>query len=304
VTTVTETLYASDAELLELRDKLSTMKIRQQVSAISEYVLRIENATSKQSLRNTEQIWQRAQALSLPYTGERNTFGSYLSDEAKDSASAIVSTGKGRGGGYYLSALAAQVAKDEAKPTTEEPSPTNQGEQALYPVLREWFTAREYQSRVTASMRALGKWSNPDIVALSATEHLGRLEVEIATIEAKVNLAQWEYWFFEAVSHRRFANRAYFAFPLPESLAEKLPKELRYMCELYRVGALVLIIPDSEYGKLQAGSLTEELTLETVGVQEVYSAPWNLVPLEYQRRFCEALEIKDLAGLFTWGSVA
>lgn len=38
--------------------------------------------------------------------------------------------------------------------------------------------------------------------------------MEIATVEVKPTLANWERQFFEAVSHRRFANRSYFAFEL------------------------------------------------------------------------------------------
>jgi len=278
---------------------------QQQVAEIAQYVLRNFDATSAAKRRNADQIWSQSRELDLKFDGERATFGAYLSNLAQDSASPIASTGRGRGGGYYLSELAARVAADEGSQgavLSERPSAT-QGEKALYPVIREWFAVQGYQARVTGAMRALGKWGNPDITAISTTEHLGRLELEIATVEAKVSLSQWEYWFFEAVSHRRFANRAYFAFPLPEELSDKLPADLRYMCELYRVGALVIIVPDDQYKLLLEGTLKEELSLENVGVQEVYSAPWNHVPLTYQRQFCNALEVTDLASLFTWGGV-
>jgi hypothetical protein len=49
------------------------------------------------------------------------------------------------------------------------------------------------------------------------------MEINVVTIEAKLGFESWEVDFFQAVSQRRFANRAYFAFALPESLADKLP---------------------------------------------------------------------------------
>lgn len=287
--------------IAELRDRLSQQKVRQQVDLISRYVLAELKANTRESRKKSEQIWTRFTELSLPFSGERSTFSTQLSSIAQDSSSPIVSSGRGRNGGYFLSAVAKQIASEVAQPGLAVPSAT-QGEKALYPVVREWLSAQGFQARVSASMRALGKWSNPDITAILVSEHLGRLDLEIATVEVKSSLAQWEYWFFEAVSHRRFANRAYFAFPLPEELAEKLPKQLRYMCELYSVGALVLILPDADYKALQDGTLTEELTIENVSVQEVHSAPWSRVPLAYQREFCEAIEINEFGDLFTWGS--
>jgi hypothetical protein len=292
---------AQPVGLGELRDRLTQHKVREQVDLASRYVLSDLQATTRDARKSSEQIWTRLKELELPFSGERSTFSTQLSSIAQDSSSPIASSGRGRGGGYYLSAVAKQIASEVAQPTPAVPS-TTQGEKALYPVVREWLSAQGFQARVTAPMRALGKWSNPDITAIAVSEHLGRLDLEIATVEVKSSLAQWEYWFFEAVSHRRFANRAYFAFPLPEELAEKLPTQLRYMCELYHVGALVLILPDADYKALQEGTLADELTLENVSVQEVHSAPWNRVPLTYQREFCEAIEIDDLGDLFTWGS--
>jgi hypothetical protein len=288
----------------QLRATLPSKDVLEQVAEISLHVLREKGATAPSKKLVAQEIWDRATDLALPFGGEKNTFHAYLSRVVKEADYPIASTGRGRGGGYYLSTLAQSVAQQVGDRAPPEPGDSPTGEAALYPVLQEWLLARGYKARTTASMRALGKWSNPDVTGLSVTEHLGRLELEIATVEAKVSLAQWEYWFFEAVAHRRFANRAFFAFPMPEELADKAPRQLRYMCELYHVGALAIVMEDNAFAELQQGKLSKTLTLEDVTVHELSGAPWTRVSLEYQKLFCKALDIEDLSALFRWGAGA
>jgi len=276
---------------------------RQRVAQIALEVLRSKDARNKDSRLTSTEIFDEAKRIGRDAGVEKGTFQTYLSLASADAASELVSTGRGRGGGYYISSAAATVAAEidaDITPAMVDPEPL--GEAALYPVLQQWLAGQNYQARVTGSMRALGRWGNPDITGIRVTEHLNRFDLELLTIEAKLSLAQWEYWFFEAVAHRRFAHRAYFAFPLPEEAADKLPEGLRYACELYRVGALVLVLEDELYKQVKAGDAVNNLTLDDVSVQEVYSAPFNAVPLHYQRRYCEAIGIGDLNQLFRWGS--
>mgnify|MGYP006974890755 CR=1 FL=1 len=52
-----------------------------------------------------------------------------------------------------------------------------------------------------------------DVVGLKVSEGLlGQRDLEVATIEAKLTRKSWKQVFFEAVSHKRFSHRAYFAF--------------------------------------------------------------------------------------------
>lgn len=230
-----------------------------------------------------------------------STFSSYLSSLVSSTESAMVSAGRGRYGGYYLSTTARDlVEKAQARPP-EAPRAYTKTEDALYPIFRQWLLGQGYRAKVTASMRTLGKWSNPDVTGIRVSEHLGRVDIEIATVEAKKDLTDWERVFFEAVSHRRFATRAYFAFPVPESGQSKLPEDMRYYSELYNVGVLTLVMADDEYAKYQDGSVQVLTNSDTTDVVEVLSARSAPVPMSQQRRFCEAVEIADLQSLLRWG---
>lgn len=152
----------------------------------------------------------------------------------------------------------------------------------------------------------MGKWGNPEVTGFSIHEHLSQLEIEVATIEAKVGFDAWEYDFFQAVSQRRFANRAYLAFALPEDAADKLPTDLRYYSELFCVGVLVIDLPNDLYERLAVSTLTELdknnfKANDGSAVREVLSAPWHHVPLKHQRPLCEALGIHDVSELIRWG---
>jgi hypothetical protein len=291
------------AEHDKLLGRLSALEARERVAAIAAHVLASRDARSRDQRITGAEIFSEASRLGLDPGVEKGTFQAYLSLTSGSASSAIASTGRGRGGGYYLSAAAARVAADveETTPVENEPS-EGLGEECLYPVLQQWLAGVGYQTRITASMRALGKWGNPDVTGIRVTEHLGRLDVELLPLEAKLTLSSWEYWFFEAVAHRRFANRAYFAFPLPEDAAAKLPDDLRYCCELYRVGVVVMVLDNELYERIMAKGQTTPLSFEDVTINEVYTAPYNSVPLTYQRRFCEAVEIRDIGRLFTWGA--
>ncbi len=243
--------------------------------------------------------------LQLPLGIARTSFGPYLSNVSRQANSPIVSNGRGRGGGYFLSSLAAKQAEEQAaniaEPLRDESEPTSDRESSLYPVLVDWLVGNGYRARDTAAMRRLGRWSNPDVTGVKVSEHIGRMEIEIATIEAKRTLVDWERFFFEAVAHRRFTNRAYFAFPAPESSLGKLPPEMRYYSELYDVGVLTVVMADEVFQRFsERGGATANNVMDT-DVDEVLTEPRSSVPMEQQRRFCEAVQITDLSTLMTWG---
>ena len=220
----------------------------------------------------------------------------------------FTSTGRRRGGGYFLSATSKALAEEAETPAPQPPAEERSKEKWLYPALLSWMLGRDYRAKDTSSLRSrdLGKWGNPDVTGIAVNEHFARLEIEVATIEAKVGFDAWEIDFFQAVSQRRFANRAYFAFALPREAAEKLPTELRYYSELFSVGVLVVELEDDLYGRLTTGTLSEEdkkylRSPNDDPVREVLSAPLHYVPTSHQRRFCEALAIRDVKDLMQWG---
>jgi hypothetical protein len=237
------------------------------------------------------------------------SFKAYLSRVATGADTAITSAGRGKGGGYYLVDMALEEREVEGTPVQiEESTPTESGklgnvqrEKLLYPALTQWLLGQGYGAQDTSAMKSLGKWGNPDITGLKVNEHLGTINLEIATIEAKISLSDWERFFFEAVSHRRFASRAYFAYAHPVSQQNKMPVDMRYYSELYGVGVLSITMSDEEFDDLLKGR-SPSIDIDSSDVVEVLSAPRFVVPIEYQRVFCEALAVKDLQGLMRWGA--
>jgi len=273
----------------------------EQVRIATELALRELDAVNKESRKTSVELAAYLyDELGLDLRVGKTSFSAYLSNIVSSAQSAIASAGRGPYGGYYLSATVRELV-EEAQVRTEAPRVHTKVEEALYPTFRRWLLGHGYSAKITAAMRTLGKWSNPDITGIRVSEHLGRVDIEIATIEAKRDLTDWERVFFEAVSHRRFANRSYFAFPVPESGEGKLPEDMRYYSELYNVGVLTLIMTDEDYGKYREGNLQNLQPYDANDIIEVLSARFSPVPMSQQRRFCEAIEISDLQSLLRWG---
>ena len=217
-----------------------------------------------------------------------NSFYAHLSSAVQDEDSPVNCEGPWKG--YYLLpteiAELPVVASPAPEPTPEEKT-RKEREVLLYPVALNWLKAQGYRCSDTAAGRKMGKWGNPDITGLLVTETVGMTEVEIATIEVKTSFNDWEYWIFEAVAHRRFSNRAYFAFAHPEELALKLPSALRHYSELYHVGILTFLLSNELFTKLTKGDLTQPVDPSEVLVQELYSAPFMTVHAPAKKRFFE-----------------
>jgi hypothetical protein len=292
-------------ELTTLQTELAKLEALDQVKHAAEFALKSHGALSDGKAMNAEALASYIyDTLSLSLSIARTSFFPYLSNVAHRAKSAIVSKGRGRNGGYYLSSLAEkQVAEQSELPQAADESEDKKSdrESALYPILVDWLVGSGFRARETSAMRALGRWSNPDVTGVKVSEHLGRMDIEIATIEAKRSLIDWERAFFEAVAHRRFANRAYFAFPLPESSFGKIPPEMRYYSELYDVGVLTVVMPDKSFKEYSEGTGATQDEMMAAEVFEVLSARRSATPMEQQRRFCEAVQITDLATLMTWG---
>lgn len=184
-----------------------------------------------------------------------------------------------------------------------------QREKRLYSLLVEWLQSWGYQAEDTSQRKKGGPWGNPDIVGIRTHEGLGgSLHLELASIEAKISEYDWRRLFFEAVSHKRFADRAYFsfAFGTNQPTIAKLPEldMLREYGEKYRVGILVVFMEPELHQKLISSQEEQipEISLDMVRVEEVWPAAYEPVPLSMRERFLrEVLEIGDLKGLHTYG---
>lgn len=270
--------------------------------------LKALDANDKSKAQRYSAVYAKAkelfpQIITSPTAVAENSFYAYLSQTVQDENSPINCEGPWKG--YYL--LPPDVAA-LPPPTTEQPEvqPEDKGrkekERLLYPVALKWLQAQGYRCAETSSGRKLGRWGNPDITGLLVTEAVGTVDVEVVTIEVKLSFEDWEYWIFEAVSHRRFSNRAYFAFAHPAELALKLPSTMRYYSELYHVGILVFLLRNESFAKLKEGQLTALDDPNEVFVQELYSAPFMTVQAPSKKRFLEeGLNLREYKHVCIWG---
>lgn len=297
------------------------MAVYEKVQLACRYILDKGNKKTYDDTFSSNELFEKAKnefPLEFPITFSKNTFYQYLSNSVKDTMSAINCKGKKQG--YYLSSIAEEVilnedenkespnsdfgTTDTFKSDSTATSTRNLKEILLYPMLESWLIAQGCQAKDVSFGRSLGKWGNPDIAGITAIDDFNGSFIELVTIEAKVSLDNWEQWIFEAVSHRRFANRAYFAFAHPEETISKIPQDMRYYAEIYNIGVLVLSLENEKFKQLQAGTLTRALESDDVEVIEVFSAPYNFVQPKYQIQFCKALGISNLRELFRWGKSA
>jgi hypothetical protein len=284
-----------------------------------EYVLGLKGKTDSDNTLSGGNLFEEVKKeFPSDFSDEMaNTFYQYLSNSVKDTESSINCLGRRQG--YYLSTIAAEkieeateinevVASDSGDLTAskDETRTTKrvQKEILLYPILRSWLAAQGYQAEDISSGRTQGRWGNPDVAGISARDAFNGLSIELVTVEAKTSLDNWEQLIFEAISHRRFANRSYFAFAHEEEMIKKIPSEMRYYAELYNIGVLVLSMDNEKYRELHEGKLTEPLSSEDVEIIEIFSAPYNFVQPKYQLDFCkDALKISCLKELYSWGRV-
>lgn len=185
-----------------------------------------------------------------------------------------------------------------------------QREKRLYSLLVEWLNSWSYQAQDTSQSKKGGPWGNPDVVGIRTHEGLGgSIHLELASIEAKISEFDWRRVFFEAVSHKRFADRAFFAFAFgtDQPTTTKLPdlEMLREYGEKYRVGILVVFMEPALHKLLRSAQETEipDISLDMVRVEEVWPAMYDPVPISMRERFLrEVLEIGDMKALHTYGT--
>lgn len=270
-------------------------------------MLELNGSKNSQHTLSSMELWKQAkQEFPEELNIAKNTFLQYVSNTVKDVETRINCLGRKQG--YYLVELSEEIEKagglevPELGAPEKAVSPRKQKEKLLYPVLESWLITQDYQTSDISTGKTLGKWGNPDIAGIHALDGLSGTSIEVVTIEAKVSLENWEQWIFEAISHRRFANRSYFAFAHPSEMIAKIPQDMRYYAELYQIGVLVLSIENSNFEKLNEGQFHGELDLEDVDIIELYSAPYNFVQPKYQVKFLKAQGIECSKSLYRWGS--
>jgi hypothetical protein len=304
--------HAVDASISKLEELandvegLSQLGSIEWVGKVAQAALQDLNASSYDTRQTREQVLNKVKAAGLPIEVSDGTFKNYLGKVANTLDSPITSTGRKRGGGFYISPASAATATAFSVQAIDQVEPVNEKarvekEKLLYPVLAQWLMQKNYRAKDISAVRALGKWGNPDVAGIQIHDHFGSIELEVATIEAKVSIQDWRQYIFEAISHRRYANRAYYAFAVPEDSAEKESDEIRYYSEKFGVGVLAIEISNELYESLLKGTHQEPISEDDAEVREVYSPANSSVPLRYRREFCEAIGITRIEDLGSWG---
>lgn len=270
--------------------------------------LRQEGAVSTEKTSYSRSI---VDAVSEKMEGRltRNSMGNYLNHAARhDNLSGIISAGPAKG--YYLNEkaekFAQQIQKIEDTEVRREDSASKSRlfrEEAIYSVLRDWLKAQGYMSKIIADGRNGSKWSNPDIVGIIISSHLEIMDLEITTIEAKINFSNWRQDIFEAISHKRFANRVYFTYPISETL-NKIDDEIRRYCDMYRIGIITIDMPDNDFKKLFEAKNKEQLpNISDIDlVEDRIPAPYDFVPPRFQIEFMKQIGVIEKHQLWQFGT--
>lgn len=177
-------------------------------------------------------------------------------------------------------------------------------EKTLYPVLQSWLVSNQYQAEDISSGKMNGRWGNPDVAGIRVFESFKGITFELATIEVKTSSKDWQVNIFEAVSHMRFANRAYFAYAEPKSRQFVDLEDIQSYSDHYKIGVIKLVLEDADYDRLLNDSNCKQLTSSDVEIIEICSASFNIPQDKSQLRFCENIGIKSSKDLYSWGKSA
>lgn len=234
-----------------------------------------------------------------------------LLDASKSSKSRIRSR-KGRTGGYFL--VEPDVLKEDqprdssiSRDLVQDQSASDKTlEKHLWPLITYWLKRQKnlgHASHEYANLKSGGKWGNPDVLALDPLDRLGFFNVEVTSVEVKPSMSNWEYYFFEAVSHKRFAERSYYAFRYDEAKAEQLSSLLDY-AEKFGVGLLKIELDDAQFTAMTAwDEMAEVDKLQLVDqVVEVIPAPFQAVNLSEKVNFLERVGIKYKEQIYQFGT--
>jgi len=314
-----ENKVSADSNVTEANNEINTSPkpdlngtTYQNVKLACEYLLEKEGKTNQSNIYRGSELLEKLKTDFKQNFKDvaDNTLSQYLSNTVRDTESRINCLGRRQG--YYL--VPSNIINEQSIDNNNS-QPSNScdianrvsrlnRESLLYPVLEAWLIGQGYQAGNISTGKALGKWGNPDVAGINPLGAFNGFSVEVATIEAKTSINDWEKWIFEAISHRRFANRAYFAFAHQSETISKIPKDMRYYAELYDIGVLVISVENTRYDELMNGENIGELASGDVEIIELYSAPYNFVQPKYQLQFCEALGIGNIQKLYQWGNNA
>lgn len=255
------------------------------VKAAENYLRKSKSISSDRSKSNVQivnSIGDLIEKGKLDISIAEGTMLNYLSRAANDDPGSQIRSGGPRGG-YWLDENA--ESDSQVKPLDEETIESGENENIkiiekdLYPLMELWLQGKGYTSKDVSGVRRGGKWGNPDIIGVERIELFGAVQIELASCEVKLSEKDWEQVIFEAISHKRFANRSWFCYRTSNP-GEALISGMEYYAERYRVGIVQIVLSDSELIQLKNG---EKAPLELINsVREIIPAQYDSVPLVEQ----------------------
>ena len=194
--------------------------------------------------------------------------------------------------GYYFSGAISKLEPETEDEVDAEELYNPHKERVFYVPVENWMVRRGLISREVSRMRILGAWSNPDLLGLKLTDCIQGMDIDIISVEVKLSREGWRHNIFQAVSHKRYANRVYFAFAEPRGEQDvNFYEELRYYCDVYGIGVLSIQVEDKPYYDFMTGG--EDLQPEDMNVVELFSSSYRYVPPRYQNVLLNALGIRN-----------
>ena len=180
-------------------------------------------------------------------------------------------------------------------------------ESDLYPIVAGWLKLNKQYKQVSsqhANARSGGIWQNPDIVAINSVDHVGLIDVEIATCEVKLTHLQWRQYIFEAVSHRMRADRSYFVFRVNDDSFQIEPEMYRY-AEKFKVGIVIIYLKDDEIAKVKRFTdLSEQDKISLIeNVEEIVPAPRESIEIPIKIEMLRRLSIESTGHLYNFGNI-
>ncbi|WP_156098500.1 hypothetical protein [Thermopetrobacter sp. TC1] len=111
------------------------------------------------------------------------------------------------------------------------------------------------------------------------------------TIEVKPNLKDWRQYIFEAVSHKRFADRAYFMFWVTETEAMKELEEMYMYADKYKIGLCQITVEEKDVRDWEKKTEGEKLEIIDSCIIELFPAPIDDASMREKLSFLKRLGV-------------
>lgn len=172
-------------------------------------------------------------------------------------------------------------------------------EKKLYQIALDWLVAEGFNAEITGERTGNGKWGNPDVTGIKVHNTASETkEVEIATVEVKINQSNWRQLIFEAVSHTRFSNLTYYCFAYPESDRNSFDSEFYMYAEEFGLGLLGIEMEDTDFENYISNKY--EPTTGDIVVVELNTPRFRSLRPHFREKFLYTLGIRSLSDLIRW----